>query len=214
MSHSPEAVRDRLVEAALVEFAAHGFNGGSTRSIAQRADTHQPQINYHFGSKDGLWRACLERLLADLDEELAICHAAADANSSVATFEGTIRALVAFAARRPELNRIMMHEGSAPSERLKWLVETHLEDRYQALHSHWQSLHLGVASLMPPSMLYHTLIGAASLIYANSPEAELLGIDLNDPGLIEAHADALVEMFLGRFGSAAIGPPPETVAAR
>ncbi len=107
-----------------------------------------------------------------------------------------------------------MHEGSAPSERLNWLVETHLRQRYQVLHSHWQGLQLGAASsTLPPSMLYHTLIGASSLPYANSPEAELLGIDLNDPDLVEAHADALVEMFLRPFVPVANRSVTETTVA-
>jgi len=209
MTHDSDAVRNRLVEAGLVEFAAHGFNGSSTRSIAKRALTHQPQINYHFGSKDGLWRACLERLLTELDEEVAARNRMLEPRSPAEEFGATIRSLVTFAARRPELNRIMMHEGSAPSGRLNWLVETQLRQRYQVLHSRWQQLQLGTeTSLLPPALLYHTLIGAASLLYANSPEAELLGIDPDDPDLIEAHADALVAMFLGNLASA----PNNTIA--
>jgi len=200
MTRDSDAVRNRLVEAGLVEFAAHGFNGSSTRSIAKRALTHQPQINYHFGSKDSLWRACLERLLTELDEEVAARNRMVEPHTRVAEFSVVIRSLVTFAARRPELNRIMMHEGSAPSERLDWLVETHLRQRYKALHSRWQQLQLGAEiSRMPPAILYHALIGAASLLYANSPEAVLFGIDPSEPDLIEAHADALVEMFLGNL---------------
>ncbi|MCP3854227.1 MAG: helix-turn-helix transcriptional regulator, partial [Actinomycetia bacterium] len=59
------------MEAALVEFAANGFDGASTRAIASRAGAHQPQINYHFESKDELWRLCLERLLGELDVVIA-----------------------------------------------------------------------------------------------------------------------------------------------
>ena len=43
--------RASLIEAAVHEFAAHGFDGASTRAIAMRAGVHQPQINYHFASK-------------------------------------------------------------------------------------------------------------------------------------------------------------------
>ena len=50
-------LREQLLESALVEFAAKGFDGASTRSIAERVDAHQPQINYHFDSKEALWTA-------------------------------------------------------------------------------------------------------------------------------------------------------------
>ncbi|MCA2291335.1 TetR family transcriptional regulator, partial [Mycobacterium avium] len=41
-------IREALLNAALVEFGAKGFDGASTRAIAARVDAHQPQINYHF----------------------------------------------------------------------------------------------------------------------------------------------------------------------
>ena len=44
-------IREALLESALIEFGAKGFDGASTRAIAQRVEAHQPQINYHFESK-------------------------------------------------------------------------------------------------------------------------------------------------------------------
>src|SRR3989442_5255295 len=66
-----EDIRERLLDAALVEFGAKGFDGASTRSIAQRADAHQPQINYHFASKEALWFAAVDHLFGLLGEQLA-----------------------------------------------------------------------------------------------------------------------------------------------
>jgi AcrR family transcriptional regulator len=63
-----EVVAEELLDAALVEFAAHGFEGTSTRAIAQRAGCHQPQINYHFASKEQLWQAAVDRLFGQLGE--------------------------------------------------------------------------------------------------------------------------------------------------
>ena len=50
-------IREALLESALVEFGAKGFDGASTRAIASRVQAHQPQINYHFESKTALWTA-------------------------------------------------------------------------------------------------------------------------------------------------------------
>ena len=36
----------------------------STTSIARRVDAHQPQINYHFDSKQALWTAAVDHLFA------------------------------------------------------------------------------------------------------------------------------------------------------
>jgi AcrR family transcriptional regulator len=50
-------LRDRLIDAALCEFAQLGFAGASTRSIAAAAKTTMSAITYHFGGKQGLYLA-------------------------------------------------------------------------------------------------------------------------------------------------------------
>ena len=54
----------------------------------------------------------------------------------------------------------------------------------------------GFAAPIDADVLYHTLIGAASLIYANAPEAHLMGIDPSDEALVRRHADSLIAMFV------------------
>ncbi len=66
------ATRARIVEAAEAEFADHGFDGVSVRQIALRADVPVALINYHFGSKEGLYRAIFEmRAPMIVDQRLA-----------------------------------------------------------------------------------------------------------------------------------------------
>ena len=47
----------------LAEFAAKGFDGASTRAIAEHVNAQPPQINYHFDSEEALWEAAVEHLL-------------------------------------------------------------------------------------------------------------------------------------------------------
>src|ERR1700723_3306235 len=63
-------VRQALLESALVEFGAKGFDGASTRAIARRVEAHQPQINYHFESKAALWTASVDFLFGLLGQAL------------------------------------------------------------------------------------------------------------------------------------------------
>jgi len=51
-----------LIDCALEAFAAYGFEGATVRSIASSADVDPTLINYHFGSKLGLWRAVVDRI--------------------------------------------------------------------------------------------------------------------------------------------------------
>lgn len=190
-------VRDRLIEAALSEFAAKGFEGASTRAIATLAGTHQPQINYHFASKDDLWRVAMERLLGELDEAIEARTEGIDRADERAMLAAIVRGLVHFAARRPELNRIMMHEGTSPGPRLDWLVEHHLGWRHRDLRRRWEALSAqGLVGPLPADILYHVVIGAASLLYANAPEARLLGVDPSDPAVVDAHAESLIALLL------------------
>lgn len=55
--------RRRLIECGLRLFAEHGFKGVSVRDISNLAGVNVASINYHFGTKLGLYRAIFETLL-------------------------------------------------------------------------------------------------------------------------------------------------------
>lgn len=58
---SSAATRAALVEAATPLFIAHGFEGTKTRDIADKARANVSAINYHFGSKMGLYQAVIKK---------------------------------------------------------------------------------------------------------------------------------------------------------
>lgn len=66
-----EDTRRRLVEAAIDTFAALGYEGATTRALADRADVTLPAIQYYFGGKEGLYRAAIEHITAWFDDWLA-----------------------------------------------------------------------------------------------------------------------------------------------
>jgi TetR/AcrR family transcriptional regulator len=53
----PERTRRRLLDAAMEEFAAHGYAGARVAGIAGRAGVNKQMISYHFGGKEGLYQA-------------------------------------------------------------------------------------------------------------------------------------------------------------
>jgi TetR/AcrR family transcriptional regulator len=165
-------IREALLESALVEFGAKGFDGASTRAIASRVQAHQPQINYHFESKAALWTAAVDHLLGLLakafDGVLPAPPAMVDVTALAAGFAEGIRRFVRFAAEHPELNQIMVHEGTAASDRLAWMTETHVKPFFNGIRPAWQVLRdAGVAAPIDNEILYYVLIGAASLPYVN-----------------------------------------------
>jgi TetR/AcrR family transcriptional regulator, regulator of cefoperazone and chloramphenicol sensitivity len=65
-----EHTRRRLLEAAIELFAALGYERASTRAIARRAGVSLPALQYYFGGKAGLHRACAEYITADVGSRL------------------------------------------------------------------------------------------------------------------------------------------------
>ena len=195
-------IREALLESALVEFGAKGFDGASTRAIASRVQAHQPQINYHFETKTALWMAAVDHLFGLLREAfdgvIPTTLTEIDVRQLTAAFADAIRRFVRFAAEHPELNQIMVHEGTAASDRLTWMTETHVKPVFDAIRPAWQILRdAGVAAPIDSEILYYVLIGAASLPYVNAPEVRLLtGEDPKNPTWIEAHANGLVAILL------------------
>lgn len=57
-----EDTRRRILETALALFAGGGFEGTSTREIAEQAGVNLPAIQYYFGSKEGLYRAAIAHI--------------------------------------------------------------------------------------------------------------------------------------------------------
>jgi AcrR family transcriptional regulator len=197
-------IRARLLDAALVEFGAKGFDGASTRAIARRVGAHQPQINYHFASKEALWIAAVGHLFAELVATMRDLPArirgrgGGELSEVAAVFAELVRRFVRFAARHPELNQIMMHEATADSDRLAWMTTHHVKPLYDTYRPLWRRLRAaGIAAPIDERLAYYVVVGAASLVYANAPEARLLtGIEPTASQWIATHADGLVAMLL------------------
>ncbi len=72
----PRARREeQILAAAMDEFGRHGHAAASMAEIARRVGVTKPMLYTYFGSKDGLYLACLERvaprLVAAIEEAMA-----------------------------------------------------------------------------------------------------------------------------------------------
>ncbi|MCH7627902.1 MULTISPECIES: CerR family C-terminal domain-containing protein [Novosphingobium] len=59
-----EESRQRILEVAIAEFGRVGYSAATTRAIAQGAGATLPALQYYFGGKEGLYRACAEEIAA------------------------------------------------------------------------------------------------------------------------------------------------------
>jgi TetR/AcrR family transcriptional regulator len=194
-------LRQELIDAALVEFAAKGFDGASTRAIAERVDAHQPQINYHFESKEALWDAAVDHLFALLAEAVGPVppiESLDDPDELGPVVAEILRKFVRFAAQHPELNRIVVQEATDDTARLRRMVERHVRPWYNAITAAWAQLRAaGISAPIDPASVHWVITGAASIPFVNAPEVRILaGTDPTAPAWVEAHADAVVAMLL------------------
>src|SRR3954454_19044118 len=68
----PRPEREQQIRTeAIGEFAARGYAGASMVDIARRAGISKPLIYQYFGSKDGLYLACLHAVSGGLLQRLA-----------------------------------------------------------------------------------------------------------------------------------------------
>ena len=64
-SRNPERSRQRILAAALKEFAANGFAGARVDAIARRACINKRMLYHYFGDKEELFKAVLRRKIAE-----------------------------------------------------------------------------------------------------------------------------------------------------
>lgn len=66
-----EDTRRRILETAIEIFARDGYEGASTRKLAEEAGVNLPAIQYYFGSKEGLHRAAIAHIVEQIEQCLA-----------------------------------------------------------------------------------------------------------------------------------------------
>ncbi len=71
MTHREPAAPDRLLAAALAEFARLGKAGARTDQIARRAGVNKQLIHYYYRTKAGLYQATLAHVVRSVTEQLS-----------------------------------------------------------------------------------------------------------------------------------------------
>jgi AcrR family transcriptional regulator len=107
-SATQTATPERLLEAAEGVFSDVGFSEAKLADIAARAGITRPSLLYHFGTKEDLYTATVERAFGRLAVALA---EAMHARSSFATrLRGTVVRYADFIASEPRIARIVLRE--------------------------------------------------------------------------------------------------------
>ena len=197
---SADATRERIRAAALDLFSELSFEGATTREIAARADVTQPLLNYHFSSKDELWRASVDGLFEELERALTARARGLRGVDELTVAKLLVREFVYFSAAHPQLHRLITQECKTDGPRMDWLVERHVRPRYEQVTTMFAGLvAAGHVPDIPVSHLYYILTGAGPTMFVLAPECRrLAGIDPHAPDVVETHADAVITLIFGR----------------
>src|SRR6266513_204788 len=115
--------RGAILDAAIAEFAARGFDGASIRAIADRLGLQHPLITYHYRSKDILWRAAAEHAFAQIREGWDNSAPENSDLSPLARLREEYATLFRYTVAFPEFHRFMRQEAFTNNPRLKWVAE-------------------------------------------------------------------------------------------
>jgi TetR/AcrR family transcriptional regulator len=194
---SAKVSRDRILEAALEEFAENGYEGATTASVARRVAVTQPLIHYHFGSKEALWRASVELAFARMTTVLQGVEEDMQRVGPIEAIRVMARRFVYFNAKYPEVGRLIISESAIDSPRLEWLVDKHLGSIIKQIESLFEfAKESGVIKDLPAPNVVFAFLGAVPHFFDGRPLVKMLwGINPLEPEHIEAHAETLVEMF-------------------
>jgi TetR/AcrR family transcriptional regulator len=190
------ATRDQIVTAAITCFSGFGFEGATTRLIAERAGVNQGLITHHFSNKEELWKAAVDQLFANIDNEVERRFKAWEDADRPTRIRLMIRHFVRYASAHPEQLRFMVQEGLSSGPRMQWLVENHLSPeytRFRRLLSDARAEQMLIEG--DDAQLFYAFVGASSTIFALAVECEhLTGMDPRTEANVEAHARLIERM--------------------
>ena len=136
----PAATRQRLLDAAFVEFAANGPAGARVERIVERAGVNTRMLYHYFGSKQGLFR----ELLAAKTNEMA-----ARRREPASSFTEAIAAVARQQFEDREWARLLMWEALSYGEGEITLETERAEAWAPAIEGLRQMLEAG---LLPPGL--------------------------------------------------------------
>jgi AcrR family transcriptional regulator len=139
------ASRARLLEAAGRLFSSQGYAAVSTRALAKAGRVNLSAIAYHFGGKQGLYRAVLGRLIADTEPILVpaierlragVADAAGDRDRLAMVAAWFVRHLLGSILAQDRMRwqmALMLREFQQPSAEFPMLFEERIEPLHEAV---------------------------------------------------------------------------------
>ena len=219
-ARSGDRTRTQILEAAETLFSEHGLDGVSMRQIAEQGQVTLALVNYHFGSKDKLYRAVFERRIVPVSGSRRQALARVLANGGkVPPIREVLDALARpWVEMRREpggmaYTRLIARECSDPAEGRRGIVADLLDPIAIEFTAAMQK---ALPHMEPRKVAwaYHFFIGALLLMLANPDRVTRLSGDLFDVREDQAVIDEIVDFFCAALAVAPAAVKPAKSKAK
>lgn len=165
--------RLQLLETAGQVFAEQGYARATSKEICERANANIAAVNYHFGSKDGLYAAVLEEAHARLVSIDIVRHVARGKASTADKLRRLLTQIVGEIAKRDqgawEL-RVLSRELMAPTPLLDRVMANQVAPKLKLVGALIGDL-LGVPATQPAvSRCLVSIIGPCGFLLITNPD--------------------------------------------
>lgn len=205
--------KERLLEAALREFATHGYEGANLSRLASAAGFNQTLVHYHFQDKLGLWKAAVGQGFEEFWGYYKDFEFDLEGLDPVDALRLSTRLYIRYMLGHPEFARLLLLEMTQATDRTQWLLEEHFLPNYAMFAKLVApAQEAGLIRPMDPTEAVDFMNGAAVFVVLTTRLTnELLTppgerVDLDDPEVIEPLADRLLDLVL--YGLRGNPPPP------
>jgi AcrR family transcriptional regulator len=100
--------KEEILDVATRLFAERGYEGTSMNDVAERVGMRKASLFYHFATKDSLYEAVLDRLVATMQEKLEAIYASSGSFSE--RLDEVTDTLVAALGADPYASRLLLRE--------------------------------------------------------------------------------------------------------
>ncbi len=114
--NSPDRTRSNILEVATREFSEKGLAGARVDEIAERTNTSKRMIYYYFESKEGLYRAVLEKVYEQI--RLIESGITTEDRSPEDALREIVRATFDWHNKHPDFVRLVMNENIHQGEHI------------------------------------------------------------------------------------------------
>lgn len=202
-----QQTRQAILAAAIDSFAAYGFEAASVGNIAAKSGTKKALVQYHFSTKEDLWKAAVNELWEQ--RETALPKYFAGENQAAGTDDSSnentndaqqirfvFKQIIRFAFDHPAWVGIMFREAATPGPRLNWFIEQHLRHDYQqGIEFIKTAQQCGLLPEGEPLDIILIISGALFYLILVAPLTQkITGMDTRDEKFIDRYVDTLMAM--------------------